>query len=328
MVGRVIDGRYRIDALLGEGGMGQVYRGVHVSLQRPVAIKVLPPFNSLDPQVIRRFLREARVASRLRNAHTVSTFDFGRTGDGILFLVMELLEGVPLRVVLQQAGRIEPGRACRIAAQILESLVEAHAQHILHRDIKPENVMLLGCGGPDEFVKVFDFGIARALARGNTITDRGIVFGTPCYMSPEQARGDVLDPRSDLYSVGILLFEMIAGRMPVEEARPVRLLDARRDPRAPVLSSVAPDANVPPALDGLVASLLEFDPRRRPASAEAVLEELRGGEPALVPSGPTGAGASPRVTPRWRRGLPFWLALATGLLGLAAGLAIRALLGP
>jgi len=222
-VGDVVAERYRIDAVLGEGGMGIVYRVEHLHLHKAHALKVLLPGWSSMPEVVARFEREAVAAGNIESPHVVAATDFGRLPDGSFFLVMEYVNGRTLRDVLD-AGALEPARALHILRGLVSALQAAHARGIIHRDLKPENVMLVERDGSPDFAKVLDFGIAKvdglgAVERGTPsapLTRVGAVIGTPDYMSPEQALGQPVDARSDLYSVGIILFEMLAGRPPFE----------------------------------------------------------------------------------------------------------------
>jgi len=225
LVGRVLDDRYALRSVLGFGGMGTVFRAEQLSMGREVAVKVLRTDMVHDEQAVRRFLTEARAASRLKNPHTVSVFDFGRTADGVLYLVMELLEGRTLADAMDQERRpMGLERAVRLVHQILDALEEAHGQGILHRDLKPENIFLLEGANGREFAKVLDFGVAKMLfdpRPGQTV--QGVTFGTMEYMSPEQMLGRDLGPSSDLYEVAVLLFQMVCGRLPFEGTNPVEI---------------------------------------------------------------------------------------------------------
>jgi serine/threonine protein kinase len=207
--------RYEIEASLGQGGMGTVYRGRDLILNRPVAVKILPTEMASDEAAAARLRRGARSAARLNDPRIVSVFDAG-VADGIPYLVMELVEGHTLAEELRLRGPLSPNRAAIIAAGIAEALAAAHAAGVIHRDVKPSNVMLTN--GDD--VKVTDFGIARA-AEDDTITRPSVVVGSAPYLAPEQARGETAGPRSDLYGLGVVLYEMLAGRPPFEAESPV-----------------------------------------------------------------------------------------------------------
>jgi serine/threonine-protein kinase len=229
LVGRTLDGRFRIVSALARGGMGAVYRAEQLPLGRAVAIKVLSLRHDedQDPEFRKRFLLEASTAARLTHPNTVRVFDYGQTDDGLYFIAMELLEGLTLKEIIAKEGAIEPERALEITKQIARSLREAHRIGIVHRDMKPGNVMLVQRGG-DETVKVLDFGLAKdtAGAEGEVedITQTGVFMGSPKYMSPEQIQGEKLDARSDLYSVGVILYEMLSGKPPFQRDQPMQVL--------------------------------------------------------------------------------------------------------
>jgi len=272
LVGRDLDGRFEILELLGTGGMGAVYRARQHSTDRDVALKLLRPDVAGNENAIKRFFREARAASRLTNPHTITIFDFGQTSDGILFIAMELLKGSSLAGLLtESAGPLPPARAVRIADQILQSLDEAHAEDILHRDLKPDNIQLLEIRNGDDFVKVLDFGIAKQLESDSTaLTATGAVFGTPTYMSPEQALALELDARSDLYSVGVILFEMLAGKPPFTADTPLAMAMKKASEEAPAIYRVNPDVRVPEDLERVVSRLLARNADDRPDDASTV----------------------------------------------------------
>ena len=218
-LGQVIDGRYRLDRLLGRGGMGVVYRAEHVAIRRTLAVKLLHPSLAAIPELRSRFEREAIAIGRIDHPNCVGVSDFGRLDDGTLFLVMELLDGRSLGDVLDAEAPIEPARALRILRHVLAGLGHAHGTGIVHRDVKPENVYLVPVDGDPEFAKILDFGIAKVIAGGEVaddvkLTQAGVAFGTPVYMSPEQALGNPLDGRSDLYGASVMAYEMLCGRPP------------------------------------------------------------------------------------------------------------------
>lgn len=268
LIGRVIDNRFTITSLLGAGGMGAVYRARQHSMNREVALKVMRRNLSSDEQAITRFHREAEAASRLTGPHAITVFDFGHTEDGLLYIVMELLNGRPLsRVVDDEAGPMAPARAVLITIQILDALAEAHAASVLHRDLKPDNVFLVEQQGSEDFVKVLDFGIAKIVgAAGTKLTTTGMIFGTPTYMSPEQAQGIEMDARGDLYSVGVILFELLAGLPPFEAKTPLALLHQKVSGDVPVIYHVNPEVQVPQELEKAVTRMMAIDPEDRPAN--------------------------------------------------------------
>src|SRR3984957_3805739 len=226
--GTVIADRYRIEALLGEGGMGKVYRAEHVHMRKPVAVKVLHGDVSTTPEVVARFEREAVAAGKIAHPNVAAATDFGRLENSSFFLVLEYVAGTDLRARINE-GALSPERAVHIVRQITSAVGAAHAAGVVHRDLKPENIMLVEREGDPDFVKVLDFGIAKIDSIGilgdpastasgpssaQPLTKMGAVFGTPDYMSPEQALGQPIDARSDLYSIGVIFFELVAGQRP------------------------------------------------------------------------------------------------------------------
>ncbi len=273
LVGTTIAGRYRIDRLLGSGGMGAVYRAEHVHMRKTVALKVLHREMTLVPEVVARFEREAIAASRVDHPNVVAATDFGKLEAGGFYLVLEFVEGRSLRALLDAEGALAPDRAARIAVQIASALAEAHAQGIVHRDLKPDNVMLVERPENPEHVKVLDFGIAKVaasdLAGQPALTRFGSVFGTPEYMSPEQAMGTAVDHRADLYALGILLHEMLAGETPFHDDDLMAVLARQMTAPPPPLPP-----SVPPALRAVVDQLLAKRPEERPPNADAVVAGL------------------------------------------------------
>ena len=287
-VGRVISGRYKVLALIGEGGMGAVYLAEHVHMRKRVAIKVLHPDMVGRPEVVARFEREAMAAAHIDHPNVAAATDFGRTDDGAFFLVLEYIEGTDLRTALRQ-GPMDVARGLHIARQIAFAMVRAHELGIVHRDLKPENVMLVDRGDEGEFVKVLDFGIAKVhieslasvhadpgAAPGPILTRAGAVFGTPEYMAPEQALGDAVDHRADLYALGVMLFEMLSGKLPFEGSDTLSLLARQIAENAPMLRATAPDRPIPAELEALVMRLLAKQPRERYASADELLVAIDG----------------------------------------------------
>ncbi len=279
MVGRTVAGRYVIQSRIGSGGMGTVYRAVQTGLGRPVALKLLKDEVSWDPDTITRFHREAKAMSLLVHANTVRVFDFGQTPEGTLYLAMEFLEGDLLTRRIEQEGGLTPPEAIGIAIQILSSLHEAHSKGIIHRDLKPDNILLASVEGHDvPVVKVLDFGIAKVFEGDNQFdqleTQAGTVFGTPRYMSPEQAQGKPLDARSDIYSVGVLLYQMLTGMAPFrdDDAVVVMAKHIRDKPEPPL--KVAPERRIPPSLNRAVLKALEKAPEKRFQDAAAFVKAL------------------------------------------------------
>lgn len=276
--GKTIVERYRVDEALGVGGMGAVFRGRHLGLKRDVAIKVLHPDLTRDPEISKRFDREAHSASRLDHPNCLRVTDVGSTEDGVKFMVMDLLSGSELAERLGEPIAAE--RAVLMVLQILRGLEHAHEHGVIHRDVKPENIFITRDHEGREVLKLVDFGIAK-LAGGGTndtrMTKAGLIFGTPAYMSPEQAMGVEADARADLYAVGVILYEMLSGTAPFESDDPVKLvrMQVSRDP--PPL----PD-EVPPALTAVVMKLLAKDRDERFQSAAEVRENLELVLPSVV----------------------------------------------
>ena len=217
LVGVILDARYRLDSVLGVGGMGTVYKGYHLRMEREVAVKILAPHYSQNPQMIRRFKREGLVISKLSHPNIVTVFDYGESSEG-LYLVMEYLQGLTLREFLDDRDRVAPSVIVGLIKQVVGALEHSHAVGIIHRDIKPANIFLMPNGDDVYSVKLLDFGVAKLKVPGDehTMTQVSGVLGTPKYMAPEQARTAEVNMSVDLYSVGIILYEMLAGRVPFD----------------------------------------------------------------------------------------------------------------
>jgi len=275
LLGTLLAGRYRIEELIGSGGMGAVYRAEHVHMRKAVAVKVLHKEMTAFPEVVARFEREAVAAGRIEHPHVVSASDFGQLEDGSFYLVLEFVEGQSLAKLVASAGPLAPLRALGIARQITEALAAAHGVGIVHRDLKPDNVMLLAKDDEPDFVKVLDFGIAKIKVEETTeqpaLTQIGTVFGTPEYMSPEQARGELVDARADLYTVGVILYEMLAGKSPFKSDDLVVLLTRHLTADPPPLA-----ADLDPMIAELVALLLQKSRELRVQTAQELLERIDG----------------------------------------------------
>ncbi|MGH8563566.1 MAG: protein kinase domain-containing protein [Gammaproteobacteria bacterium] len=285
LVGQTLAGKYRIEGFLSQGGMGAVYRATHVMLGKPIALKLIRPEILTSPEVVRRFQREARAASLLSHPNIVTIHDLGQVEDGTLYLAMELCAGVSLKDLIVAEGPLCARRAARLCRAIAGALALAHKNRIVHRDLKPQNVMVARDAEGHETPKLLDFGIAKAVETdGATLTSTGMVLGTPRYLSPEQAKGLSVDGRSDLYSLGIIFYEMLVGRVPFDDPSVPSLLvkHMAEPPRPP--SDLRP--GVPPAIESIVLRLLEKDPARRFQSAEDLSAALATFDPA-VPAGNT-----------------------------------------
>jgi serine/threonine-protein kinase len=272
----VLDDKYRLEERLGEGGMGAVYRATHLLIERPVAVKVLNARLVTDEAARERFRREARAAGRLQHTNAVAVTDFGETHDGLVYIVMELLEGRTLRGVLAREGPLEAARAVSLMLQVSAAVGTAHDAGIIHRDLKPANIFVVQRSNAPHIVKVLDFGIAKlGDASGNfhdTLTGAGVIIGTPRYMSPEQCEGAPLTPASDVYSIGVILYETLTGRTPFTGSTPLSLaLKHASEQPLPPREIVA---SIPPALEEVVLHALEKEPEKRPANAGAFRREL------------------------------------------------------
>lgn len=286
LLGQTIDGRYRVEVQVGEGGQGVVYRGVQINVDRAVAIKVLRLGASQDADVVRRFESEARIISALRHPNTLKLIDFGRLADGRLFLVTEFLHGRSLADVLA-AGPIAPARALNLMAQVCGALDEAHREGIIHRDLKPANIFVEQVGS-EEVGKVLDFGVAK-LATQTIETAQGMILGTPLYMSPEQARGERVDARTDLYSLGVVLFQALGGAPPFEGENAYSVLNKHVHAAPPSLADVNPSLLAPAQVEQLVKRLLSKEADDRPPTAAAARTLLLGALRHLQPHGAGGA---------------------------------------
>ncbi len=276
LIGVEIDHRYRVIELIGEGGMGKVYLAEHIEIGKRVALKVLHPSYSRMPDLVERFRREARAASKIGHPNIVDVTDSGTTDDGSVYFVMEFLEGVELGNIIEREGALDVARALKIAGQICRALAAAHSQGIVHRDLKPENVFLITRDGAADVVKVLDFGIAKTTeaeaARERRLTSPGMAMGTPEYMSPEQAAGRSADARCDVYALGAIMYEMVTGLAPYSGENFMEILTkkATQDPPAPILVR----KELPPAVSDLVMASMARNPDDRPQTMETLEYEL------------------------------------------------------
>jgi serine/threonine-protein kinase len=272
--GQVLAGRYRLTRLLGAGGMGAVYQGEHIHMRKTVAVKLLHREMTVLPEVVARFEREAVAAARIEHPNVATATDFGRLDNGTCYLVLEYVEGRSLSAALEADGPFPPERAVHVARQVAEALAAAHAAGVVHRDLKPDNIMLVEREGDPEFAKVLDFGIAKVRTEDapegqQALTQIGAVFGTPEYMSPEQAKGEAVDARSDLYALGMILYEMLAGHTAFAGGGFVMILTRHlTEEPAPLPTTV------PAPLRDLVVRLLRKDPAERVQTATELAERL------------------------------------------------------
>lgn len=271
VLGQLLDGRYRIGDLIARGGMARVFEAVDTRLDRLVAIKVLDPELARDPDFEARFVREARSAARLSHPHVVAVFDQGRDGD-LLYLVMERIVGSTLRQVLRSDGPFGVDRALVIVGEVCSALQAAHAAGLVHRDVKPENVLLGIDGNGQQIVKVTDFGLARAVT-DTTSTTRGVVLGTVSYLAPEQVSSGRVDERTDVYAVGILLFELVTGKRPYSGDNPLQVAYQHVNSDVPAPSSVA--VGIPAEVDAIVRRATRREPSERYVSIRAFGDEVR-----------------------------------------------------
>jgi hypothetical protein len=322
LCGKVVDERYRIGARIGAGGMGIVYEAEHTVLGTKLALKVLRGEVAADEESVQRFTREAQSASAIGHDHIVEVRDFGRLPDGAVYIVMERIEGTDLETMLTRAP-IPWERARTIARQVCEALDAAHAIGIVHRDLKPDNVLITKRGDREDFVKIVDFGIAK-VQRSAKVTVAGRVMGTPEYMSPEQCLGQAVDHRADVYSLGIVLYEMLTQELPYysEDLREMLRLQIQETPRPP--SHKRPDVDIPRALEAIVMRCLAKDAAARFGSMREVMDALAQVTPdesidIVVDPAPTPTMPISVMPAKRRRG---WMLAPIALVAAALGAGI------
>ena len=284
LIGQVIGGRYRVTGVLGEGGMGIVYVGEQQmgSTIRQVAIKTLHQHLSKDPSVLARFHRECGTVAQLEHPNTIKFYDFGSTADGTLYIAMEFVKGKPLNEIIEQGGPMIPERVLKIMKQVCGALDEAHKQGIIHRDLKPENIILTDRAGEVDFVKVLDFGIAARSESADAqkeakLTQQGMVLGTPPYMSPEQFTGKALDSRSDIYSLGVMTYEMLTGKLPFEADTPWQWATQHMTAQPLPFEVTAPASSISDHMRKAILRALSKDREQRQETAKDFYAELSHG---------------------------------------------------
>lgn len=338
LIGQVVDGRYRVDEQIGEGGMGVVYRALHVSLNKTLALKVLRGEMAKDKEVVQRFIQEAQAATSIGHENIIDISDFGRLPDGTVYFVMEYLDGRPLKALVERGGAIPMSDAVSILRQIGSALGAAHLRGIVHRDLKPDNIHVITRGEQSTYVKVLDFGIAKVGGASNKLTRTGMVFGTPHYMSPEQAAGQSVDARTDIYALGVIMYEMFTGRVPFDADTFMGVLTKHMFEQ-PAPMNVPGAGKLLGAIEQITMRALEKKPERRYQSMDELIfdldEVVGGGVPKPVPNTTASAIADaleprtrsemalekrmsqvhpPRVGPPWR-----WVAVGVGIGGLILG---------
>jgi serine/threonine-protein kinase len=299
LVGTEIAGRFLVEELIGQGGMGKVYKARHLALEKTVCLKTLKPALLEDPTLVGRFEREAKAASRLNHPNVIAVLDFGRIGDeGTLYIAMEFVQGRDLRLVLRDEWPLGEDRLVHIMSQVLGALGEAHTHNVVHRDLKPENIMIEQRRDSPDFVKVLDFGIAKIMDSDMPgLTRSDVVCGTPQYMAPEQATGSALDARCDLYAVGVILYQLTTGHLPFDGQNSMEVLTKHVNEMPVPPRQKQPDAPISAAMEKLILHALEKEPSARPQTAEE-FRRLLLAIPQKAQSEPTAehAGAHPAPT--------------------------------
>jgi serine/threonine protein kinase len=340
LLGVVVDGRYRVEQRIGEGGMGVVYRATHTALNKTIALKVLRGEMAKDAEVVQRFMQEAQSATSIGHENIIDISDFGRLTDGTVYFVMEYLNGTALNGLIKRGGSIPVAQAVSILKQIASALGAAHQRGIVHRDLKPDNIYLVKRGEEENFVKVLDFGIAKVGGASNKLTRTGMVFGTPHYMSPEQAAGQSVDARTDIYALGVIMYEMFTGRVPFDADTFMAVLTKHMFEKPGPMTSPHAERQLG-ALEQITLRALEKKPENRYQTMHELIEDLDrfmgGGRlrpRALTPATPSPALADalePRsksemnlehqiVSPSGAGKTKLWVGLGVAALALVLGL--------
>ncbi|MDD9934473.1 MAG: serine/threonine protein kinase [Myxococcales bacterium] len=276
LIGRTVSGRYRVHTLIGQGGMGKVYEAQQIPLGRAIALKVLgaSTHGENEAEFQKRFFHEASILAKLKSPHTVTVFDYGRDDD-IFFIAMELLKGHALDRIIKERGKLSPAHTVAVAMQICRSLREAHAQGVIHRDLKPANVIITKTDDGDEHAKVLDFGLAKRLSVPADDTNPNVVPGSPKYMAPEAIRQETVDGRTDIYALGVMLYQMLTGSVPFDARNPMDILVSHLQHPPDPIRARAPGLELPPSLEHLVMRCMAKAPTDRFRGMQEVIEALR-----------------------------------------------------
>ncbi len=303
LVGKMVGGRFRITGVIGEGGMGIVYAGEQQmgTAVRKVAVKTLHKELSSDPSVTARFHRECGTVAQLEHPNTIKVYDFGAMDDGTLYIAMEYLAGTPLDKVIEQAGAMSPQRVLKLLKQVAGSLEEAHNQGIIHRDLKPENVVLIDRAGEKDVVKLLDFGIAARTESADAekeakLTQQGMVLGTPPYMSPEQFTGKALDRRSDIYSLAVMAYEMLTGKLPFDATTPWEWATEHMTAQPRPFETMEVSTQIPPGMRQAILTALSKDRDERFGTVKEFVAAMEKGPDAVVNTGAMAAAGGGAAT--------------------------------
>ncbi len=291
LVGTWLDAKFKILSKIGQGGMGAVYKAEHVRMGRLCAIKVIPPEFSQNTEALERFEREAKLSALLKDPHAIGVYDFGKTTDGMFYLVMEFVEGETLSSILRREGPQPLDRVIEICKQAAAALADAHSKNIIHRDLKPDNIMICNDNGRD-WIEVLDFGIAKFSTEDSDLTNAGLVMGTPAYMSPEQVSGDKLDIRTDIYSFALIVYQMLTGALPfpIESSQTTMISRLLHNPQPPSL--INPNIQLPKEVESAIMAGLARNREERTSTIEQFVTELEVGmgiKSTTVPTQPVKA---------------------------------------